>query len=249
MVWEQGRLIGEDGKKPDRNIPKIPQRDIMLHDVDRTIGLRDCDMMKLVDAILANEVSIKSNKLPSEQQREGVTLQDWCQTRKRMRIIMNELMAEFWGKDLPSKKKEYVAYTDEEWDDLAKEKNLNDETLKNIIVEVEQDKPDLDWLEGREHALAPMQRETDPTPSIYVDAVAKFAKVVVRSTDATSSLQFRVEMAATLKVALAILPAIERASKPEVVVIFSYDTHRESLYVRPADVLSVNARIFKEEDD
>ena len=33
---------------------------------------------------------------------------------------MNELMAEFRGKDLPSKKKEYVAYTDEEWDDLAK---------------------------------------------------------------------------------------------------------------------------------
>ena len=68
---------------------------------------------------------------------------------------MNELMAEFRGKDLPSKKKEYVAYIDEEWDDLAKEKNLNDETLKNIVVEVEKDKPGLDWLEGRGRALAP----------------------------------------------------------------------------------------------
>ena len=57
---------------------------------------------------------------------------------------MNELMAEFRGKDLPSKKKEYVAYTNDEWDDLAKEKNLNDETLKNIVVEVEKDKPGLD---------------------------------------------------------------------------------------------------------
>ena len=205
-------------------------------------------MMKLVDAILANEVSIKSNKLPGEQQCEGVTLQDWCQTRKRMRIVMNELIAEFRGKDLSSKK-EYVAYTDEEWDDLAKEKNLNDKTLKNIIVEIEQDKPGLDWLEGRAHALAPMQREIDPAPSVYVEAMAKFAKVVVRSTDATSLLQFRVEVAATLKDALAILPAIERASKPEVVVIFSYDIHGESLYVRPADVLSVNAHIIREEDD
>ena len=113
-------------------------------------------MMKLADAILAKEVSIKSIKLPGEQQHEGVTLQDWCQTKKRIRIVMNELMAEFRGKDLPSKKKEYVAYTDEEWDDLVKEKNLNDETLKNIVVEVEQDKPGLDWLEGRRHALAPM---------------------------------------------------------------------------------------------
>ena len=239
VAWEQGRLIGEDGKKPDRNIPKIPQQNITRHDVDRTIGLRDCDMMKLADAILAKEVSIKSNKLPGEQQREGVTLQDWCQTTKRIRIIMNELMAEFQGKDLPSKKKEYVAYTDEEWDNLAKEKNLNDKMLKNIVVEVEKDKLGLDWLEGRGHALAPTQRETDPAPSIYVEAVAKFAKVVVRSMDATSLLQFRVEVAATLKDALAILPTVKLASKPEVIVIFSYDTHGESLYVRPTDVVSV----------
>ena len=152
-------------------------------------------------------------------------------------------MAEFRGKDLPLKKKEYVAYTNEEWDDLAKEKNLSDETLKNIVVEVEKDKPGLDWLEGRRHALAPMQRETDPTPSIYVEAVAKFAKVVARSTDGTLSLQFNVKVAATLKDALAILPAVNRASKPEVVVIFLYDTHGESLYVRPADVVSVNAHL------
>ena len=134
----------EDSRKPDGNIPKIPQWDITWHDVDQTIGLYDCGMMKLADAVLAKEVSIKSNKLLVEQQREGVTLHDWCQTKKRMKIIMNELMAEFRGKDLPSKKKEYVAYTDEEWDDLAKEKNLNNETLKNIVVEVEQNKPGLD---------------------------------------------------------------------------------------------------------
>ena len=119
-AWEQGKLIMEDGKKPDGVIPKIPQRDITQNDVDRTIGLRDSEMLKLADAILAKEVSIKGNKLPGAQQREGVTLQEWCQTRKRMRIVQNELMAEFRGKDLPSKKKEYVAYADEEWDDLAR---------------------------------------------------------------------------------------------------------------------------------
>ena len=56
-------------------------------------------------------------------------------------------------------------------------------------------------------------------------------------------------MVATLKDALAILPAVDRASKPKVVVIFSYDTHGESLYVRPADVVSVNARILREDDN
>ena len=101
------------GKKPNGIIPKIPQRDITQHDKDQTINLCDCNMMKLADAILAKEVSIKSNNLPGKQQCEGVSLQDWCQTRKRMRIVMNELMVEFQGKDLPAKK-EYVAYTNEE---------------------------------------------------------------------------------------------------------------------------------------
>ena len=58
-----------------------------------------------------------------------------------------------------------------------------------------------------------------------------------------------VKVAATLKNALANLSAIERSSKPDVVVIFSYNTHRENLYVWPADVLAVNARILREEDN
>ena len=170
-----------------------------------------------------------------------MTLQDWCQTKKRMRIVQNELMAEFRGKDLPSKKKEYVAYADKEWDDLAWEKNLNDETLKNIVIEVEQDKVGLEWLERRGHPLAPTQRNLDLAPSVYVEVVAKFAKVNVHSTEASSVLQFNVKVAATLTDALANLPAIEWSSKPEIVVIFSYDTQGESLYVRPSDVVSLNA--------
>ena len=73
-MWEQGKLIMEDGRKPNGIIPKTPQQDITRHDIDRTIGLRNCNMIKLVDAILAKEVSIKSNKLPGEQQCEGVSL-------------------------------------------------------------------------------------------------------------------------------------------------------------------------------
>ena len=237
----------EDGKKPDGVIPKIPQRDITQNDVDRTIGLRDSEMMKLADAILAKEVSIKSNKLPGAQQREGVTLQEWCQTRKRMRIVQNELMAEFKGKDLPSKK-EYVAFGDEEWDDLAREKNLSDETVKNIVIEVEQDKVGLEWLERRGHPLAPTQRDVDPAPTIYVEAVAKFAKVNVDSTETSSALRFSVDVVASLTDALANLPAIDRSSKPEIVVVFSYDTQGKSLYVRPSDVVSLNARILREDD-
>ena len=239
----------EDGKKPDGVMPKIPQRDIMQNDVDQTIGLRDSEMMKLADAILSKEVSIKDNKLSGAQQREGVTLQEWCQTRKRIRIVQNKLMAEFRGKDLPSKKKEYVAYADKEWDDLTREKNLSDETVKNIVIEVEHDKVGLEWLERRGHPLAPTQRDVDPAPTIYVEAVAKFAKVNLCSAETSSALRFSVDVAASLTDALVNLPAIDRSSKLEIVVVFSYDTKGESLYVRPLDVVSLNARILREDDN
>ena len=251
-AWEQGKLIMEDGKKPDGVIPKIPQHDITQNNIDRTIDLRDSKMLKLADAILTKEVSIKGNKLPGAQQREGVTLQEWCQTQKRMRIIQNELMAEFRGKDLPSKK-EYVAYADKEWDDLtqeknlAQEKNLSDETVKNIVIEVEQDKAGLEWLERRGHPLAPTQRDVDPAPTIYVEAVAKFAKVNVGSAETSSALHYSVDVVASLTDALANLLAIDRSSKSEIVVVFSYDTQGESLYVRPSDVVSFNARILRED--
>ena len=65
-AWEQGKLIMEDGKKPDGCIPKIPAGDITINDVEKTVGLRDSEMMTLADAILAKVVSIKSNKISSE---------------------------------------------------------------------------------------------------------------------------------------------------------------------------------------
>ena len=51
---------------------------------------------------------------------------------------MNKLMAEFWNKEFPSKKKDYVEYLDMKWEDLAREKNLSDKMLRNIFIEVEQ---------------------------------------------------------------------------------------------------------------
>ena len=164
-----------------------------------------------------------------------------------MRIVQNELMAEFKGKDLPSKK-EYVAYADEEWDDLVREKNLSDESVKNIVIEVEQDKAGLEWLDRRGHPLAPTQRDMDPAPTIYVEVVAKFAKVNVGSAETSSALRYSIDVAASLTNALANLPAIDRSSKLEIVVVFSYDTQGESLYVRPLDVVSLNAQILRKDD-
>ena len=62
-------------------------------------------------------------------------------------------------------------------------------------------------------------------------------------------VNFLVEVAATLKDVLTSLPAVDNLSKPEVVVIFSYDTQGESLYVRAGDVSTLKARILQEEEN
>ena len=78
--------------------------------------------------------------------------------------------------------------------------------------------------------------------------MAKFAKVKVRSTYASSSLQFSVEVAAMLTNALANLPTIEWSSKLEIVVIFSYNIQGENLYVWLLVVISLNPRILRKDD-
>ena len=96
--------------------------------------------------------------------------------------------------------------------------------------------------------MAPTQRDMDPALSVYVEVVAKFAKVNVRSAETSSTLHFSIEVAATLTDALANLPAIEWSSKLEIVIVFSYDIQGESLYVRPFDGVSLNGRVLREDD-
>ena len=42
-----------------------------------------------------------------------------------------------------------MEYPDKEWEDLAREKNLTNEMLRNIVTEVEADKGGLEWLDRR----------------------------------------------------------------------------------------------------
>ena len=88
----------------------------------------------------------------------------------------------------------------------------------------------------------------DPAPTVYVEVVAKFAKVNVRSAETSSALRFSIDVVASLTDALANLPAIDWSSKPEIVVVFSYDTQGKSLYVWPSDVVSLDARILREDN-
>ena len=83
-----------------------------------------------------------------------------------------------------------MEHSDLEWD-LAKEINLMDEKLQNTVIEVEQDKPGLQWLEQSRAPLNPTQRDTDPAPFFYISALEKYAKVKVQRMDVEFAVKFR----------------------------------------------------------
>jgi hypothetical protein len=175
-AWELGKLIGEDGKRPPNN-SKHPCLDIIINDVDRTIGLRDSELLLLAEAILRNEVFVKSNKIAG--QRETITLNDWCMMRKYDRVIKNELMFQFKGKPLSSKKTGFQKYTDEEWEELALEKNFTDAVISNVRGEVMMLKDGSDWVAGRLNNLNPSNAENALASNVYIVAVQKFAKCTI----------------------------------------------------------------------
>ena len=107
---------------------------------------------------------------------------------------MNKLMAEFRNKEHPSKKKEYVEYSNIEWENLSLEKNLIDEMLRNIITEVEADKGGLEWQDRRAYQLNPSQRDTDLAPTVYVQAAEKFAMMKVLGVNSEVGVNFSVEV-------------------------------------------------------
>ena len=90
-----------------------------------------------------------------------------------------------------------MEYSNLEWKNLAKEMNLTDETLQNIIIEVEQDKPGLEWLERCGAPLNPTPRSLDLGPTIFVSVVEKYAKVKVQRMVVESAIKFKVDVART----------------------------------------------------
>ena len=63
---------------------------------------------------------------------------------------------------------------------------MEDGKKPDIVIEVEQDKPGLEWLEQRGAAFNPTQRDTDPIPTIYISVIEKYAKVKVQGIDVQS---------------------------------------------------------------
>jgi hypothetical protein len=59
-------LVGEDRRIP-KKFPKVPHLNVTIINVNRATGLRDSILCMLAEAILANEVLIRNNKIPGQR--------------------------------------------------------------------------------------------------------------------------------------------------------------------------------------
>lgn len=234
--WEEGHLVDQEGNRPGP-IPKPPQTDITKADLERTIGLRNSEMMMLADEVLANRVKIKH----SAKLTDGImSVKDWSVQRKKMRIIMNEFMYQFKDHPLPSKKADYVEYSDDAWESLAAEKNFNNAVLLNIVRELEEDKLGAAWMSARGDGLRP---SSEPAPVIFKVVVEKYTGQRVQAENDPTGIDYEVLVAEDMISALAQLPIRTPDSAPELFVIFAYNADGDSELILRNDIVELDKRM------
>jgi hypothetical protein len=175
-------LIGENGRKSE-NIPKVFHLNITINNIDWTIKLRDLELYMLTEAILANELLIKSNKILGQQ--KTIMLQEWCLNWKYERVIKNEFIYELKMKALPSKKG-FLTYSNKERKDLANKKNFINVEIANIQVEVMILKEGPNWVLDNLYNLNLSNAENSLAPNVYISTIQSFVRYKL---DSASSLK------------------------------------------------------------
>ena len=123
----------------------IPRHPLTRSDIKDLIGLRSENIAEAADAILAGKVCAKASKLlvPSLE-----SLHSFCKRNKEDLIIKHEIMFKN-GFMRPRKSLDYVPWTLEDWDKMARKTRINDAALlqfKQVILGTEAGR---DWMKGR----------------------------------------------------------------------------------------------------
>ena len=128
-----------------KRIPEFLVTPLTKSDIKDLVGLRQEDITKAVDAILAGKVCAKASKLlvPSLE-----SLYSFCKRKKEDLIIKHEIMFKN-GFMRPRKNLDYVPWTLKDWDEMARKTHINDAALrqfKQVILGTEAGR---DWMKGR----------------------------------------------------------------------------------------------------
>ena len=144
--WKTGDLLDPITGETDSRIPRHP---LTRSDIKDLVGLRPEDIAEATDDILVGKVCAKASKLlvPSLE-----SLHLFCKRKKEDLIIKHEIMFKN-GFMRPRKSLDYVPWTQQDWDEMARKTRINNATLlqfKQVILGTEAGR---DWMKGRANEL------------------------------------------------------------------------------------------------
>ena len=124
---------------------KIPRHPLTRSNIKDLVGLRLEDIAEAVDAILVGKVCAMASKLLVSNLE---SLHSFCKRKKEDLIIKYEIM--FKNRFMrPRKSLDYVPWTPEDWDEMARKTCINDAVLlqfKQVNLGTESG---WDWMKGR----------------------------------------------------------------------------------------------------
>ena len=123
--WKSGDLPDPITGETDSKIPRHP---LTRSDIKDLVGLRQEDIAEAADAILAGKVCAKASKLlvPNLE-----CLHSFYKRKKEDLIIKHEIMLKN-GFIRPRKSLDYIPWTPEDWDEMARKTRIKDATLSSI---------------------------------------------------------------------------------------------------------------------
>ena len=113
-------------------------------DIKDLVGLRPKDIVEVADAILARKVCAKASKLPVPSLK---SLHSFCKRKKDDLIIKHEIMFKN-GFMRPRKSSDYVPWTQQDWDKMARKTRINDTSLLQFKQVILSTKAGRDWMKG-----------------------------------------------------------------------------------------------------
>ena len=125
------------GKLPDAqgNVQKnydLKRKPFVQNDLKPLYSLQPEDIHFLANLVERKEISVKVSKATKGDKVARLPSLQAAGNRERlMRVMKNELMNHFKKFELPSRKRTYVMYSCEDWDDFAKEKSITHAELES----------------------------------------------------------------------------------------------------------------------
>lgn len=159
--WLAGRLPDQWGREPaPHEVALNPRKPFVENDLKILHGMRNEDVSTVAQFIQNKKICVKSTNSKSEPA-TMMSMVDFCNTEKRLRVLKNELLFLIESKPLPSKKPEYIPYAAEDWDKFEREKNIDRSLMMSLLDKVQSSPGGEEFLKLRTNNLVKNPKDSD----------------------------------------------------------------------------------------